>query len=55
MSDIENNNVASPLLGEGIRGDGQAKWYVCLLYTSPRCPTPPIWRQPLRKQVCSTM
>ena len=41
MSDIENNNVASPLMGEGIRGDGQAKWYVvhtysCLLYTS-RC------------------
>ena len=33
MSDIENNNVASPLMGEGIRGDGQAKWYVVHTYS----------------------
>ena len=33
MSDIENKGV-SPLEGEGLRGDGKAKWYVCLLYTS---------------------
>ena len=35
MSDIENNNVASPLMGEGIRGDGQAKWYVVHTYSGP--------------------
>ena len=30
---MENNNVASPLKGEGIRGDGQAKWYVVHTYS----------------------
>ncbi len=33
MSDIENNNTLSPLEGEGIRGDGQAKWYVVHTYS----------------------
>ena len=33
MSDMEKNNVASPLKGEGIRGDGQAKWYVVHTYS----------------------
>lgn len=33
MSDIENRNVASPIQGEGIRGDGQAKWYVVHTYS----------------------
>ena len=36
MSELENNktmNTASPLIGEGIRGDGQAKWYVVHTYS----------------------
>ena len=36
MSELENNkttNTVSPLLGEGIRGDGQAKWYVVHTYS----------------------
>lgn len=33
MSDFENNNIASPLEGEGIRGDGKAKWYVVHTYS----------------------
>ena len=36
MSDTETkntSNVFSPLEGEGIRGDGQAKWYVVLTYS----------------------
>ena len=36
MSDTETNNtsnVFSPLEGEGIRGDGQAKWYVVQTYS----------------------
>ena len=36
MSDFERSeksNVASPLIGEGIRGDGQAKWYVVHTYS----------------------
>ncbi|MDD6043755.1 MAG: transcription termination/antitermination protein NusG [Eubacteriaceae bacterium] len=33
MSDIENKNVVSPIQGEGIRGDGQAKWYVVHTYS----------------------
>ncbi|MDD7718162.1 MAG: transcription termination/antitermination protein NusG [Eubacteriaceae bacterium] len=33
MSDIENRNTASPIQGEGIRGDGQAKWYVVHTYS----------------------
>ena len=32
MSDFENKGV-SPLEGEGIRGDGQAKWYVVHTYS----------------------
>ena len=32
MSDIENKGV-SPLEGEGIRGDGKAKWYVVHTYS----------------------
>ena len=32
MSDIENKTI-SPLEGEGIRGDGQAKWYVAHTYS----------------------
>ncbi len=36
MSDSENKsttNIFSPLEGEGIRGDGQAKWYVVHTYS----------------------
>ena len=36
MSDTENKNttnIFSPLEGEGIRGDGQAKWYVVHTYS----------------------
>ena len=36
MSEIENknaNNILSPLEGEGLRGDGQAKWYVVHTYS----------------------
>ena len=32
MSDIENKGV-SPLEGEGLRGDGKAKWYVVHTYS----------------------
>ena len=32
MSELENKG-ASPLMGEGIRGDGQAKWYVVHTYS----------------------
>jgi transcriptional antiterminator NusG len=32
MSDIENKGI-SPLEGEGIRGDGKAKWYVVHTYS----------------------
>ena len=37
MTDIDNKNVAkttiSPLAGEGLRGDGTAKWYVVHTYS----------------------
>ena len=35
MADTENknSNIFSPLEGEGIRGDGQAKWYVVHTYS----------------------
>ena len=35
MSDTEvkNGNIASPLEGEGIRGDGTARWYVVHTYS----------------------
>ncbi len=33
MSEMETNNVFSPLKEEGIRGDGQAKWYVVHTYS----------------------
>ena len=33
MSDMENTNVISPLEGEGVRGDGQARWYVVHTYS----------------------
>ena len=32
MSEFENKGV-SPLEGEGLRGDGQAKWYVVHTYS----------------------
>ena len=32
MSDIESKGV-SPLEGEGLRGDGKAKWYVVHTYS----------------------
>lgn len=32
MSEV-NTNIVSPLEGEGIRGDGQAKWYVVHTYS----------------------
>jgi transcriptional antiterminator NusG len=36
MSELENSKTTtavSPLIGEGIRGDGQAKWYVVHTYS----------------------
>ena len=33
MSEMETSNVFSPLKEEGIRGDGQAKWYVVHTYS----------------------
>ena len=33
MSEFESNNIASPLEGEGVRGDGQARWYVVHTYS----------------------
>lgn len=33
MSDTENINTLSPLEGEGLRGDGQARWYVVHTYS----------------------
>mgnify|MGYP001472989367 CR=1 FL=1 len=33
MSEYETNKAASPLEGEGVRGDGQAKWYVVHTYS----------------------
>ena len=33
MSDFENSNILSPLEEEGVRGDGQARWYVVHTYS----------------------
>lgn len=33
MSEIENSNILSPLEEEGVRGDGQARWYVVHTYS----------------------
>lgn len=33
MSDTENINTLSPLEGEGLRGDGQPRWYVVHTYS----------------------
>ena len=33
MSETETNNVFSPLKEEGMRGDGQARWYVVHTYS----------------------
>ena len=33
MSDLDRN-LASPLEGEGLRGDGVAKWYVVHTYSA---------------------
>lgn len=33
MSDLKNMNSVSPLEGEGLRGDGTAKWYVIHTYS----------------------
>ena len=33
MSESETNNVFSPLKEEGLRGDGQARWYVVHTYS----------------------
>ena len=33
MSDNENSNILSPLQEEGVRGDGEARWYVVHTYS----------------------
>ena len=33
MAEVEKSNVLSPLEEEGLRGDGQARWYVVHTYS----------------------